>query len=538
MQPSPLPARVRDGRGSDSALLIVAIVLVALAVRAIAWHRTGVMFNDGPTFIGLARLIELGHWDAVFAHPFHPLYPAAIALVHMLCDDWETAAVVVSALSGAVASAVLFALLRLSFDLRIAYIGALLLAFHPHAVSNSADVQSDGLYLLLFLTAVTALWLACVRRRSGWAFAAGASAGLAYWVRPEGLGVALIGVVIGAIQIALRRWPPLAGLRWISAMALAAALVAAPYVLVLHHQTGSWMITQKKSVLLSRAMLPPSPLPASVMERDPFLETVVRGPRVAAAPPTPEGARLKGAAGGAGLELLKKTTETLGPTFVCLLLIGAVFGIRSDADRDLFFALLVGAYLAVLYLLVFQSGYVSKRHALPVAVLSFGYVAAGTTVVGGWFASGLERLGWFPVRHRNRWAAMLGASFAIAVGLPSTFHAHRADRVAERAAAIWLRGQPDAHGGPVAAGKQRVAYYAGAPHVRLPDPGTPDALASLEAAGAEYLIIDDHYLDENPALRRASKAGMSLLHRTHEGGNSAEVYRIRPPGADAPGEAG
>ncbi len=526
MQPSRLLARVRDGRGAEGVLPIAAIVLAALAVRAIAWHRTGVLFNDGPTFIGLARLIELGHWDAVFAHPFHPMYPAAISAMHSWIDNWESAAVAVSALSGACASAVLFVLLRRAFDLRCAYVGALLLAFHPYAVEHSADVQSDGLYTLLFLASVTALWWACTSRRFHWAAAAGALSGLAYWVRPEGLGVALIGCAMAGVLIGLRRWPLWSGVGWVGALSLAAAIVVGPYLIVLHDQSGSWMITQKKSLVLASAMSQASPLPAEVIAREPFLETVVRGPRVSAPPAMPARAVLVGAPAEAVLELLKKTSETLRPAFVCVALVGILFGIRRNVSREAFFAILAGVYLALLYLLVLQAGYVSKRHTLPVAILLFGYLAAGTVRIGQWLANAPTWFGSSPLRHPARWSMALGVGIAIGISIPTTFQARRADRIAERQAAVWLSTQPDAKRGPVAAGKQRVAYYAGAPHVRLPDSGTADALTSLQAAGAEYLIIDDHYLEENPALRRAAEAGMKVIHRTHAGGYSASVFRL------------
>ncbi len=524
MEPSQRLACVRGAAGAHGPLPIAAVALLALVVRAIAWQRTGVIFNDGPTFIGLSRLIEQGYWDAALAHPFHPLYPAAIAVLHPLFNNAESAAVAVSALSGAAATAVLFAFLRQAFDLRIAYIGAVLLALHPYAVAHSADVQSDGLYALLFLSSAAALWLACSTLRIGWALATGALAGLAYWVRPEGLGVAMIGMGIGTLLIASRRWPVQRGLSWIAALSLGSAIGVVPYVLVLHDQSGSWMLTQKKTANLSSALALRSPLPADVLAREPFLETVVRGPRVAPIAARPAGSPLKGAPAAAAVELLKTLSETMGPAFVILALIGGFFGIRRNLAREGFIALLCGFYLVLLYALVFQAGYVSKRHTLPLAMLLFGYVAAGTPVLGRWLLAVPQWLGFRPPRHGLRWATLLGVAIAIGILVPSTFQVRRADRIAEREAAIWLRAQSDWHGAPVAAGKQRVAYYAGAPHVRLPDSATPSALALLRSAGAEYLIADDHYLEENPTLRRATEVGMRVLHRTQSGGHSATVY--------------
>ena len=61
---------------------VAGLCAAAFLIRCIAWQRTGVMFNDGPVFIGLARLISNGEWAAVLAHPFYPLYPMTVAVAH------------------------------------------------------------------------------------------------------------------------------------------------------------------------------------------------------------------------------------------------------------------------------------------------------------------------------------------------------------------------------------------------------------------------------------------------------------------------
>ena len=75
------------------------------------------------------------------------------------------------------------------------------------------------------------------------------------------------------------------GLGWMLAIALATATTIAPYVLILHSQSGNWMLTQKKSASLAMKRIAPSPLPAEVIDREPFLETVVRGSRVSGGAP-------------------------------------------------------------------------------------------------------------------------------------------------------------------------------------------------------------------------------------------------------------
>jgi hypothetical protein len=97
-------------------------VLVAIAVRCIDWWQSALIFNDGPTFLGLSQQMSAGHWSEALAHPFHPLYPLLTWLAHFATPDWERAAAAVSILSGGVAVAFLFVFLRSAFDRRAAWI--------------------------------------------------------------------------------------------------------------------------------------------------------------------------------------------------------------------------------------------------------------------------------------------------------------------------------------------------------------------------------------------------------------------------------
>jgi 4-amino-4-deoxy-L-arabinose transferase-like glycosyltransferase len=67
----------------------------------------------------------------------------------------------------------LFAFARRAFGPRVALVAAALLAFHAGAVETSGDVQSEGLYVALFLAAVAALWRALDEGRLDSALAAG-----------------------------------------------------------------------------------------------------------------------------------------------------------------------------------------------------------------------------------------------------------------------------------------------------------------------------------------------------------------------------
>jgi 4-amino-4-deoxy-L-arabinose transferase-like glycosyltransferase len=490
------------------------------------------MFNDGPIFIGLARMLSSGDFAAALTHPFHPLYPLAISVTQIFFERWDQAAVAVSILAGTASTAALFVFLRGAFNRQLAWIGALLFAVHPYAVAHSADVQSDGLYTFLFLSAVALLWKSCRARSVGAALATGLVAGLAYLCRPEGLGVALVGVGIFGLMIVLGKWEVRRGICGVAALVAGMLLFVLPYVTALHAQSGVWMITQKKSVSLAVVPVRPSPLAQEAMLQDPFLETVVRGSRVPkrvadVSAPNPTGLQRVLTAGFA---LFQTLADAMRWEIVVLAFLGALGGLRSRPSREAFVGVLVCAYLVVLFMLAFQSGYVSRRHTLPIGILLLGYAAAGVPVAGKWGVENARRL-WPSMAPATPFrAALVGVCLVMLIAIPVALQEKRGERVAEREAAEWLSRQPAARGAPVASYKQRTAYYAGAPHVRLPDGRTPDAIATLRAAGARFVIIDEGDLVENPALSRATHTGLQVIYRTPQVGRKAVVYAI--PGGE------
>ena len=105
----------------------------------------------------------------------------------------------------------------------------------------------------------------------------------------------------------------------------------------------------------------------------------------------------------------------------------------------------------------------------------------------------------------------------------------RTDSVAERAGAEWLRAQGLPPGG-VAAHRRRIAYYAGAEHVRIPEKPYRNAISGMRRRGADYLIINDEDIEDIPWLEEALRTGARLLHRQEANGVSAFVYRLLPEG--------
>lgn len=511
--------------GDGSWRVLGLLAAAAVALRALAWSRTVVLFNDGPIFLELAEAMGSGRWAEVLAHPYHPLYPLAIHGFAVVAPGLEAAAALVSIVGGGLAVAALYVFLTDTFGPRLGAIGAATLALHPHAVAFSSDVQSDGLYMGLFVLAAALAWRGLSGARPGLAAAAGVASGLAYLTRPEGLGVVLVAGAGALVLVATQRWTLRAGAAWGAALAIGASAIVLPYVVAVHEVTGVWTATQKKPALqIGERRVGFDGAPAAVETAEPLTLAMPEIPSV----PEPWGERalfavteVVGAAGSAmRFELLP------------FLLLGLVLARGRPTGRGAYiggFALLYGV---VLLALVAGAGYVSRRHALPPMVLCFGYLALGLEAAARWV---LDRLG----RRTAAESALVGA-LAVAIvavlALPRDLRPRREDRAAGREVAEWLRAQP-AEPGAVAASRLQVAYYADRRFVPLPSSGLDDPMGWLRRSSARYLILDRERLEAEPGFEGAMGDGLELLHTVESGGRNAMVFRILQDGEDAPAGA-
>jgi hypothetical protein len=559
---------------------LAALAALAFLLRFARWERTAVLFNDGPVFLALAARSAEGTFEVLLQHPFHPLYPLAIAAMHALGAPFgmgfETAGALVSALAGSASVVAIWALVRAAFGPREALVAAALLAIHAAAVDVGGDIQSESLYLALVLGAAAALWRATSAGHAGFGIAAGVLAGLAYLTRPEGIGLALVGAGLAGWRGIRGHVPFARALRTAVAIGLGAALLAAPYVAALSLRSGELTLTRKKSVgwivgaeghagsgglatgqagmeapKIVRATPPataappepprraadagstkgagnaenPAGTPAAAPARDP-LDSLVAPPWTARAAPA------------AFFDLLDDAVSALRPEIVPLVLLG-LFALRGRPTRRAgFFGALCGAYAVLLFALAMNVGYVSERHLLPVVLLLLGYGAAGAL----WAGERLARIGasGAPSAARARVATALVLAVVLVVCVGKTLRRPEGiEDLAERRAAEWVRDR--APGSVVAARKRRVAYYAGAPFCQL----RPRTRASFENYfenhAVNFVVVNAVDVAEYVGLDDLIGTRLEEVYRVEEAGETAFVYAVRPalaePAVSAPGGA-
>jgi 4-amino-4-deoxy-L-arabinose transferase-like glycosyltransferase len=524
---------------------VVAVVTLAAVLRCIAAVRTEVMFNDGPLFIALAQRFSTGEWSAALVHDYHPLYSLAIALVHVVVGNWEQAGILVSVSAGTAAVFFLHVFLADAFDERVAWVGALLLAVHPYALSYSSDVQSDGLYLALLLAAVAVLWRSVRSASAGRALAAGALSALAYLTRPEGVGVVLVGLGMGSFLVIRRRWRLGRALSWAAALVAGALLLMSPYLVVMRVQNGTWMLTQKKSVtrmIQVDERSQPERHAAYVRRKVP--SAAAPGERSAsmvtppAAPPAETSKRR-----AILWEIWRAAAPGLRYENLLFVLVGLYAWRRRLGESDVLIAGFVALYAIVLGSLAFGSGYVSRRHMVPPLVLLLGYAGIGVPLVGRALVGVMARVLRKAPPPGGIAALATGVVLVLALTLPKDLSADRVHRRAVHQAAEWLHDQPELTGPvatsrrriayyagerPVATSRRRIAYYAGEPYVQLVAAPPPELVSYLRRSRVRFVVADEATLVELTGSTGDEIEAFRVLHTVEAEGRRASVFELKP----------
>ncbi len=556
----------RDERDPDmSRLLMPAILGLAFVLRATMAVRTSAIFEDGPYFLEIARLFGSGDWVGALSHPYHPLYSGLTAIANSVAHDWEVAALAVSVIGGTVSVLALYLFLRDAFDARVATFGAFLFAISPYAVRFTSDVESEGVYLAFFVTALALLWRGLGRDLDaagpGLFLAAGVSAGLAYLTRPEGAGLVLIGAGLLALKGRRADWRSGRIVRASAGLVAGAAAVAAPYLWVLAGRQGGLLFSGKKSVLrilgLSGEAAGP---PATDLANLPLLGLlfftligllvfVTQRLRTSRREPPPAGMGVRLAIGlvllvsgqllwpGELKEFASVVISTLRPEVAVLVALGLfAASTQKPRPRDGFIAVVLLFYGALLIGLLFNYGYLSRRHVLPLVPLVLGYAGMGAI----WLVDRVSRARPRLAKAFAPAGLLAGLAFVmLGIAAPKALHDHREEVLAQRLAAEWLR-DPALRPGPVASNKRRTGYYAGRQWFPLSEGSELRSLDSLLDERVRYIVVDDRMLGYRDQMLATPGFDLRELYRVAAGGRSAMVYELARAATTAatPGDLG
>ncbi|MDA1053723.1 MAG: glycosyltransferase family 39 protein [Planctomycetota bacterium] len=243
-------------RAGDSRILIGLILLVAFGLRtgAACWWESRLTegqqfaFGDSESYWVLAGQIargepyRFGHGQArIFRTPG---YPILLAGLFRITDEppviWAR---MLGAVLGTVAVGGVIWLTRELFSIRAAIVAGIMATLYPGAIGMSVFVLSEAPFCPLMLVQIIA-WIAaarceCPKRAAGFAFAAGAVAGVATLVRPSWLLFTPFALGIAFVLFGDRKRQLLIGV----AMAIGLVLAMAPWWVRNYGITGKLTLT-------------------------------------------------------------------------------------------------------------------------------------------------------------------------------------------------------------------------------------------------------------------------------------------------------
>lgn len=496
------PSPARADRLLLAALALAALLQVILALRSSA------VCNDAPNFVAIARALQSDPIAAIRARDQHPGYSALLLPAHWLCervanlagaDAWIAAGRLISGLFGLLTVFAVWLLTRRLFGRPLAGMAAVMTAVVPLLRQSAADVQSDTAHLFFYLFAAWLLLEGLQRWRWGWFAGAGVASAVAYWFRPEGFSVAIVGAGVLAILAARRR--SLRALAMLGVLVLAAAAVAAPYWCV----KGAF--TSKKDL---RALADISPEETE----PPNVTTSIAPPKVAtsAARRSPVAP-----ASHSAFQAVLRATDHYTQEMQYVLAVYVVLGLWSRRRTRIALSetgavgALAGFHLLLLIALYRLVGYIDSRHVMVLVALSLPWAAAGMAAVAGWLPAYAQKHfpRWLAPYAERSWATPAGLRTVLLVLLvlclfpwaASPLHRNQESLLT---AASWLRlnARPD---DGILTNTRMILFYTGLPGRLARDEAALRRELEPGVTTARFLALDTHRFAPGAATENALK---------------------------------
>jgi hypothetical protein len=489
-----------DRERSIARISLAAALLLAAILQGIIAYRSMVIAKDGVHFIGIAQELSEFPRASMLKEDQHPGFPAMILGAHQFTSrfikdpvfSWIAAARIVGGVTGLLTLILVWQLSRRLFGGYAAAMAALIFAVQPMFRGNAVDVMSDTPHLFFYLMGA---WAACeglMRKQWAWFPAAGAFSALAYWVRPEGLCVALVTAGLLGIKALFGREKRLQWLvAGIGTLAVAGVLIA-PYAIL----KGG--LTSKKQIVPDGFVSIPKVRDHAIRPASPGTSVTSAAAGIAMAMPEPRLLVLRCIEGFRYVLIL--------PLFVGVLLSG---GRKAPGDLVRLVLGLVLVHMALLLALSAIAGYISQRHTMVVVALAMPWVGWGTWRTMVWLGRWAPRRDWLAARLGHSGAVLAAGLLVVSPMIPYTARTlHKGNEVfAELGLELRSWASP---GDKVLSSLPYTAFYANLAGNASEDIRFADVMEHPSYAKRFRFIVFDR------RDKRASEEWMNVLRRTHD----------------------
>jgi|GEM_PF-1053519 4-amino-4-deoxy-L-arabinose transferase-like glycosyltransferase len=496
----------------DSLYLAIALAC-SLLWRLPLIVSPGAIHNDSTEYIRIARLIMKGVWSEGDIPPFYSLL---IIGVNFIVGDLELSGIIVSVLSGVILTIPIFYLAKEFYDVRVAFIAALLAAFQPYLYKYAGTVLTESTYALLLVSAVLFGWFAFNRGKAVYALLFGLFTSLAYLTRPEAVGCV---VLFACWTLAVS---PVGEKRslWRRAMIAVMAVLffvvfSSPYLLYLRQQSGRWAISKKVTVSLNVPTdsddIPPDGKVRKKKKKDVYITSMVKDPLAF-------GTKVLGGT----LESFNKFQQVFAP-YLFLLALAGFFrkkGGRRPWRQNGYLLL----YLLFYFAFVFPFFWVTQRYTFQMIPLALPWAAYGLEGFSNWVWAGAGR------RFNARQVLVAAVAFTVLLLCTHGVIANdRWHRLAQRDVGLWMKKHLTKEG-PVLDQTVHVSFYADRGWIPNTRRGYNDIVGYARQKGARYIIIDTEDEPEfGNAFRDAKEKDLLLCFEMDKGKDRVLVFEVLSP---------
>jgi len=534
----PMPDSLKKALGI---LFLLGLILGGLSL----WSRYFI-FTDGALYAAVGKNLAEGKGLTYCGgtHLFYPPgYPLAISLFYLTLHDAELAGHLVS-YAAYLSSIALAACLSWRMRPSPLYVclATAIVTVHPQLILHASYVLCESLFVCAILASSLCSWSLSERRNSSlrlWGLWGGLL-GFAYLIRADGL---LYAPLQGLFILIRRRseWRKLIGGFLLAAAVL--LFVMGPYLLLIRHEKGQWMLSVKTSILLeySRGAMKGT----GGLKETKFTSTLSEDGKTFAIDRSQEtlATFLFGHPGEAlrrAGHWMKYLIEQKGITFgwldipILLILIAALKR-RIFRYQSLFVVL----HLAPIFLFLLL--YIDARFLLAfIPFIGFGAARALEQVwiwgVSGWKEKRSRQLILCALAAALLGGLVLGSQYSqrIINQTKKVFSPQSSLPLEHKQMGLWMKKNlPITPTTKISHRNPWVSFYAEGCHRRTPDLPTPDELIrKCRELGIEYLIVDDRITKAfmpqyTPLLdNRKLHDGLELLHEIKGALPKIDLYRV------------
>ncbi len=546
------------------------LLIISLSARIYLSLFTYIISNDSVAYIQNAKYFAVGDFSRGLAHDYHPLYSLIMAALYNVVPDMELSGTIVSVSFGTLTVIVLYLIGKGVFNRKISFVSATVLALHPYAVRFSVDIISESTYFFFFISALGLGFFAVTNRRPLLFALTGISSALAYLVRPEGIGV----FIIVALWCVLKDFVKVKVVwreKLVSLLILIISflIISMPYLIYIKNETGSWHLTKKKNLSRMAGVEGKQNTQYSNDKSDEIAPGGYNNVKLAGIMPSvvdnvllviEKGAKKK----DQGSDNVKQATERKTvfsrplscilriidryiSTFHHLLFMFLIIGIINwtRIRKEQFFGCYIISVSALYFFVIYRltvtylsaNGafiYPSKRHLMPLVMPALFCAGIGVYTFGAWMHEKLQRnrfVAGFKEELKDKWIIQLIIlTLVVSVLMPKTLKPPHFDKLGIKKVGQWVKEHSYKPDPVILSSSERVAYYAGAKHVKMRS--INEVLDTVIKGGADYIMISDreYKVIEKELFKYIKNKNLKLVYRYPEegpmGSSSELLYKV------------